>query len=327
MPSARIRPTRQTPNYKRIAVTGAGGNAVTAMSDQSDATYVRRKANKAPMARFVLTAPSVPAGNDIATIVPGARLKQPTSRPPKLVTLAMSVPGSGKPQNKIAPTVTGPVVRAGSGTNAYNFTTPAGAGKTAGPTGPWSGLLSVLAVRVNDGHTEADANRATIYDLWADVYYCARPTAALAVAPTSPVTTTSYPEITATLSALVESWQDNSGAPARSEVAWELKVFSSAQYGAGGFDPETSPCVWSSQGLTAPLDYIDGFTTSSEAVTETPPDGLPNGTYSRLRPRPAQLRRRPVGRVGDPRSSASTSRRRRRRPSRPSWRTPPSASR
>ena len=152
MPSARIRPTRQTPNYKRIAVTGAGGSAVTAMSDQSDATYVRRKANKAPMARFVLAAPSVPAGNDIATIVPGARLKQPTSRPPKLVTLAMSVPGSGKPQNKIAPTVTGPVVRAGSGTNAYNFATPAGAGKTAGPTGPWSGLLSVLAVRVNDGH-------------------------------------------------------------------------------------------------------------------------------------------------------------------------------
>ena len=189
------------------------------MSDESDATYVRRKANKAPLARFLLEAPSIPAGNDIATIVPGARLKQPTSRPPKLVTLAMSVPGNGKPKNKIAPTVTGPVVRAGSGTSAYSYETPAGAGKASGPTGPWADLLGVLAIRVNDGHAAGDANRATIYDLCADVYYAARPSAALAVAPTSPVTTTSYPEITATLSALVEDWQDNSGAPARSEIS------------------------------------------------------------------------------------------------------------
>ena len=80
MPRATICPTRQSPNYKRIAVTGAGGSATTAVSDESDATYVRRKANKAPMARFLLAAPSIPAGNDIATIVPGARLRQPTSR-------------------------------------------------------------------------------------------------------------------------------------------------------------------------------------------------------------------------------------------------------
>ena len=119
-------------------MTGAGGNAATALSDQSDATYVRRKADGAPMARFVLAAPAVPAGHDIATIVPGARLRQPTSHPPKLVTLAMSVPGKGKPKNKIAPTVTGPAVRAGSGTTAYTFAAPPAPGQMAGPTGPWS---------------------------------------------------------------------------------------------------------------------------------------------------------------------------------------------
>ena len=278
MPTTTIRPTKALPRYKRVDRTGGSGEA-DALSDQSDATYVRRKAAKAPLARYLLGTPTIPAGSDIATIVPGARLKQPTSRPPKLVTIAMSVPGTGKPKNKIAPTVTGPVVRAGSGTAAYTFNTPADVGATAGPTGPWSTLLSKLAIRVNDGHKATDANRATIYELFADVYYSARPTAAVSVAPTSPVTTTSYPELTATLTALIELWQDGSGPAARAEVAYELKVFSSAQYGAGGFDPATSPSTWHTQGLTAALDYIDGTTPSSEDVSDTPDRALPNGAY------------------------------------------------
>jgi hypothetical protein len=279
MPKVTVRPTKQEPNYKRIAVTGAGGNATTAVSDQGDGTYIRRKVDGAPTARFRLATPAIPTGHDVATIVPGARLRQPTSRPPKLVTLAMSVPGTGKPKNKIKPTVNGPAVRAGSGTAAYTYETPAAQGRMAGPTGPWSGLLSSLAVRVNDGHAAGDANRAYIYDLFADVYCAARPTVALQTTPATPITGTSYPEVNATFSALVESWQDNGGAPSRTEIAYELKVFSSAQYLAGGFDPATSPAVWSTQGLTAPLDFIDGATPSSEQVDETPDVSLPNGTY------------------------------------------------
>ena len=279
MPKVTVRPNKQDPNYKRIAVTGAGGNAATAVSDGSDGTYIRRKVDGAPTARFRLAAPLVPAGHDIATIVPGARLRQPTSRPPKLVTLAMSVPGTGKPKNKIAPTVNGPAVRAGSGTSAYTFETPAAQGRTAGPTGPWDTLLGKLAVRVNDGHKGSDSNRAYIYDLFADLYCAARPTVALSTTPATPISGTSYPEINATFSALVEAWQDNGGAPARTEVAYELKLFAAAQYLAGGFNPESSAAVWSTQGLTAPLDYMDGATPSSEQVDETPDVALPNGTY------------------------------------------------
>ncbi|HRU10790.1 MAG TPA: hypothetical protein P5144_15545, partial [Thermoanaerobaculia bacterium] len=264
MPKVTVRPVKQEPNYKRLAVTGAGGKASVAVSDQSDATYIRRAVNGAPMARFLLAAPTIPAGHDIATIVPGARLRQPTSNPPKLVTLAMSVPGGGKPTNKIMPTVNGPSVRAGSGTSAYTFETPAAQGRMAGPRGPWADWLTRLAVRVNDGHKASDSNRAYIYEVFADVYYAARPTVALATDPASPVTTTSYPELGATFSALVESWQDNEGEPARTEVAYELRVFSQAQYEAAGFDPDLSTPLWETQGLTAPLDYIDGVTLSSE---------------------------------------------------------------
>ena len=279
MPKVTVRPVKQAPNYKRIAVTGAGGNATTALSDQSDATYVRRKANGAPMCRLVLARPTIPAAHDIATVVPGARLRQPTSRAPKLVTLAMSVPGTGKPKNKIAPTLNGPAVRAGSGTSAYTFAAAAGTGKMQGPRGPWAEWLGQLAVRVNDGHKHDDANRAYVYDLFGDVYCCARPTAALATTPASPVLSTSYPTLSATFSALIEDWQDNSGAPARTELEYEMRLFSSAQYTAQGFNPTTSAAVWSSQGLTAPLDYTDGATPSSETVDEEPDAFLPNDIY------------------------------------------------
>ncbi len=279
MPKVTVRPVKQEPNYKRLAVTGAGGKASVAVSDQSDATYIRRSVNGAPMARFLLAAPAIPADNDIATVVPGARLRQPTSNPPKLVSLAMSVPGTGKPKNKLLPIVNGPSVRAGSGTSAYDFETPAAQGRMAGPRGPWADWLTRLAVRVNDGHKASDSNRAYIYEVFADVYYAARPTVALATDPASPVTTTSYPELGATFSALVESWQDNEGEPARTEVAYELRVFSQAQYEAAGFDPDLSTPLWETQGLTAPLDYIDGVTLSSEEAAETPDVPLPNGAY------------------------------------------------
>lgn len=277
MPKETIRPTKQQPNYKRIAATGAA--AATAVADQSDATYIRRSVNGAPAARFLLEAPTIPAGNDIATVVPGARLRQPTSSPPKLVTLAMSVPGQGKPGNKLMPIVNGPSVRAGSGTVAYTFATPAAQGRMVGPRGPWKDWLMRLGVRVNDGHKASDANRAYIYELFADVYYCERPTVVLATTPVTPISDTSYPEINATFSALVEEWQDNEGEAARTELAYELRIFSSAQYLATGFDPDASTPFWQAQGLTAPLDYTDGATPSTDQVDETPDVPLTNDTY------------------------------------------------
>ena len=278
MPKVTVRPTKQQPLYKRIAQVGSTGGAA-AVADQSDATYIRRAVNGAPMARFLLAAPAIPADNDIATVVPGARLRQPTSNPPKLVSLAMSVPGTGKPKNKLMPIVNGPSVRAGSGASPYTFETPAAQGRMAGPRGLWVDWLSRLAVRVNDGHKASDSNRAYIYEVFADVYYAARPTVVLSTDPVLPVTTTSYPDLCATFSALVESWQDNEGEPARTEIAYELRVFTSTQHQAAGFDPALSTPVWETQGLTAPLDYIDGATLSTEDVAETPDVPLPNGEY------------------------------------------------
>ena len=94
-----------------------------------------------------------------------------------------------------------------------------------------------------------------------------------------PITTTSYPEIGAELTALVEDWQDDGGEAARTEIAYEVKLFTPAQYSAAGFDPATSTPFWSTQGISAPLDYVDGSTPSTESVGETPETPLPNSAY------------------------------------------------
>ncbi len=164
MPKVTIRPTKQSPNYKRIAVTGAGGVAATAVSDESDATYVRRKADKAPLARFLLAALTVPAGSTSRPSCPARASKQPTSRPearhPRDVR---AEPRQAQEQDRPDGQRTrGPCRLEHEPLHLLN------AGRRRGdrrPTGPWAGLLSVLAVRVNDGHKAADANRATMRGL------------------------------------------------------------------------------------------------------------------------------------------------------------------
>ena len=109
-----------------------------------------------------------------SSLAPGS--SQPTSRPPKLVTLAMSVPGTGKPKNKIMPTVNGPAVRAGSGTSAYTFATPPAPGRWPARPGRGQDCSASSASASTTATRPSDANRAYIYDLFADVYFCARPT-------------------------------------------------------------------------------------------------------------------------------------------------------
>ena len=79
-----------------------------------------------------------------------------------------------------------------------------------------------------------------IYEAGVDLTYVAQPTVAVtAVSPDPTAQTSPTIEWAATL--------DSDGGP---QVGYRVNVFSAAQYGAGGFDPETSASVYSSGGLT-----------------------------------------------------------------------------
>jgi hypothetical protein len=72
---------------------------------------------------------------------------------------------------------------------------------------------------------------------------------------------------TTTSSRPLVAWAYNANADGDSQVAWQLKVFSAAQYGAAGFNPSTSAAAWDSgqvagglTSVTTGADLVNGVT-------------------------------------------------------------------
>jgi hypothetical protein len=211
VPLETLRPTGVVTAYPR-RVNATGGTEPTVVNDQSDATYVRRSSDGSPIRVYYLPSVTVPGGSDIATIVAGARIKQPTAVSPSIYKAAMGLRDHRVPN----PYVGGPyyfaqlIALGGVAVAATTYVPLASTGAGTSPEGvAWAMFYNLVAI--DDGHATADTNRATIYEVFATAYTAAQPTASTATTPTSPVTLTSYPTLTVTVSALVETWQDNLG--------------------------------------------------------------------------------------------------------------------
>lgn len=81
------------------------------------------------------------------------------------------------------------------------------------------------------GHT----NTAQIYALLLDTTYAAKPVTSV-TAPTGTIAFTNLPTVT---------WANTLDSAGGAQTSAEVKIFSSAQYSAGGFDPSTSPAAYS----------------------------------------------------------------------------------
>ncbi len=98
---------------------------------------------------------------------------------------------------------------------------------------------------------------AHVYEAYLNVRYVTKPSTFIAY-PTGTITDTNTPDVI---------WSEAGDADGGSITRWEMKVFSAAQYGAGGFDPDTSTATYAS-GERPPVadgDPNTGF--------------LPDGTY------------------------------------------------
>ncbi len=98
---------------------------------------------------------------------------------------------------------------------------------------------------------------AHVYEAYLNVRYVTKPSTFVAY-PTGTITDTNTPDVI---------WSEAGDADGGSITRWEMKVFSAAQYGAGGFDPDTSTATYASGDLPpiADGDPNTGF--------------LPDGTY------------------------------------------------
>lgn len=244
-------------------VVGAGGVGHAALSDESDATYVQN-INRCELdnqvAIFGIEDIDIPDGAKIFSVRTRVRVEKVT--PPfgipspicliffvkKIIIAALTV---NVPKllriifwfrcPKPAPTVTWETQTLG-----YYLEDPEGKEWT-------EDSFNDFEVRLGRSNSGANLKVSAVY---VDLDYNTRPTVSV-TGPATTITGTTRPEIT-------WAYSDAEGDP---QQAWRVKIFTAEQYGAGGFDPETTAAFTES-----------GWVNGSD-LTWTANRDLPNGTY------------------------------------------------
>lgn len=232
MPVTTVRPNTsiQTGSW---TIVGGGGVLHTALSDNSDASYIQNAARcrlPTQLAKVGIADVSLPTGAKIFSVrvrIRTERITGVTIQPQcilvliqKIIELAFTVNitrifqfifGFFAPRSTTAGWTTTDL--------AYYTEQPAG--------GEWT-QASFNAFEVNLGRESVGGN-LRVAEVYVDVDYNERPVVA-ATAPTGSVTTTTRPTVTWTYT---DPEQDR-------QQAYQVRVFTAAQYGAAGFDPAVS---------------------------------------------------------------------------------------
>lgn len=192
-------------------VVGAG-SAESALADNSDASYIL--ANAGELATLGLTDLTLPAGAVINNVLVRARCAADVNGVPTEITAVLI--GAG-PQAQLVATVSSSTISTLSGGAVVGWT---------------DAQLDAAMLRVlNNGTRDLRTHEAYV-----DVRIVNQPVVTV-TAPTGTITTTNQPVVT---------WTEVIDADGGPQTASQIKVFTAAQYGIGGFNPDTSPNTWDS---------------------------------------------------------------------------------
>lgn len=218
-------------------------SAHAALSDDSDASYIEY--DNSDNSRLTLGDLTLPAGGVIITAAARARCAVPGAavNPRVYVQSAdfLTTYAGG------AATVSSPAI------STYAFGAPA--------SGPTDAQLDAATLLIE---VPFPSSLVRIYEAYVDVKYVAKPVIVVG-APTGTLTTTNMPLV---------SWTDTLDPDGGPQGGFRVKIFSAAQYGAGGFDPATSTPTLQAGGGTDPNTYISGTDTSWQPTTP-----IANATY------------------------------------------------
>lgn len=219
-------------------VTGAGGVAHTALADDSDATFITF--TYLQQARFNMTDLTLPANGVVKTVMIRARAAATVGSP---ILRARTTNASPPTLLILSSTVTGATIRVLSSSAASG----------------WSDALidAVNIIVENSLSGGGGGTTLIVYELYFDVVYVAQPVVVVDN-PTGTITTTNTPQV---------SWTDTLDVDGGAQTGYQVKVFTAAQYGIGGFDPAVSP------------NTLDTGALSGSALSYQPTTVLPNATY------------------------------------------------
>lgn len=231
--------TRPNATVSSSGMTPSAGTRHGCTSDDSDTTYITAAA--AGSVELGFAEPSIPAGGLVKSLA--ARLRTKKNGPGNGV-VSFAVYPAGVLVDKLA---------GGSVTPTWAaITTTTIMPATAYALTP-SDLVLLLA-------TNASGSDVTVYEAWIDTTYVAKPVATPST-PTGTITDTNIPTV---------EWANTLDADGGAATHYQVRVFSAAQYGAGGFNAASSAATWDSG------DVSSGFHYATSAAITTP---LPNATY------------------------------------------------
>lgn len=214
-----LRPNETISGSTLYTITGGAATINAALADDLDATYVQKAGTGVASVVVGFGTYSIGAAERVRQVRLRARVAGATSA--SKANIYLGTTGAGV-----------------SSTYGAAFSIVRGAQALSTVIGPWAGTTpdgspwtqaKIDALRIQFEEYKNTTDRSLLYELFVDVDITTKPTVSVS-APTGTVTTTATPDV-----AWTYSDTDGDG-----QTAYQIKVFTSAQYGAGGFDPTLS---------------------------------------------------------------------------------------
>jgi hypothetical protein len=220
-----LRPNANWNNNAAFTNTGGAASHHAALADNSDSTYIIRTSSTVQAAyEMELGTTTLAATERVVSVNLRAKLNVGTNGIAQL-SLGVITDRNGRTVYYSVPfTKQKTFATATVDASLYLTTAPDGSAWT-------QTLIDNLVVKFLDGAT-ASGDRSQLMEVYVDVLTTAQPTTTV-TAPSGTISDTSFPAVTWT-------YADSDG---DIQSAYEIKIFSAAQYGASGFNPETSSSV------------------------------------------------------------------------------------
>jgi len=243
-----VRPNAVVTGAGNFDNTGGAASIFEALNDNSDSTFITKKSAVVGEGSIIIDfgTTTLTASEKVKRIRARARIKTDAAGTGKLnVYLGANINNQNYYHS--------PLQLRG---NYGSITTLEGAYQVAAPDGSAWTQTTVNNLRTKVTEYQDSTNRSNVYELYIDVDIATKPTVTV-VTPNGTVTTTASPAV---------SW-DYTDTDGDSQSYYQIKVFTAAQYTAGGFDPETSTSTYDSGEIAG---------SDTDAVVN---DLLANGTY------------------------------------------------